>query len=67
MCLLNNALDAELKTSIEINTKLSMFSDTDVAYMDAIYEAVDINDATKDTDTVEENIYDSLHEGGTEA
>lgn len=67
MCLLNNALDAELKTSIEINTKLSMFSDTDVAYMDAIYEAVDINDADKDTDTVEENIYDSLHEGGTEA
>ena len=44
-----------------------MFSDTDVAYMDAIYEAVDINDADKDTDTVEENIYDSLHEGGTEA
>lgn len=41
MCLLHNNLDADLKTSIELSTKLSMFNDTDVAYMDAVFEALD--------------------------
>lgn len=41
MCILYNNLDADLKTSIELSTKLSMFNDTDVAYMDAVFEALD--------------------------